>query len=144
MRKLESVRPELPQASLLHGDPNGARSAIIGYGANRGPIVEAQDRLAEAGVADALSCSCARCGRSPKTKCAISLKDADHIFVVENNYTGQLERLIRYVVGPLPNMRARSQVQRRPFRPIEIIERDSVERCGRAAGLCGGLKRWRR
>ena len=32
------------------------------------------------------------------------IASAQHVFVVENNYTGQLERLVRYVVGPLERM----------------------------------------
>jgi pyruvate/2-oxoacid:ferredoxin oxidoreductase alpha subunit len=44
------------------------------------------------------------------------------VFVVENNYTGQLERLIRYVVGPLEHMHLVNKYDGRPFRPIEIID----------------------
>ena len=40
------------------------------------------------------------------------------VFVVENSYTGQLERLIRYVVGPLPTMHSVRKYDGKPFRPI--------------------------
>ena len=46
---------------------------------------------------------------------------ARHAFVVENNYTGQLERLIRYVMGPLERMHPVRKYDGKPFRPIEII-----------------------
>src|SRR5215472_8053393 len=48
MRKLESMKPDLPKANVL-GDSK-ADVAFIGYGSNRGPIAESQDRLAAAGV----------------------------------------------------------------------------------------------
>src|SRR5207253_8424546 len=44
MRKLDAMRADLPKPNVL-GDPE-ARIAILGYGSNRGPIAEAQDRLA--------------------------------------------------------------------------------------------------
>jgi 2-oxoglutarate ferredoxin oxidoreductase subunit alpha len=47
---------------------------------------------------------------------------ARHVFVVENNYAGQLERLIRTVVGPLETLHGVRKWDGRPFRPIEIIE----------------------
>ena len=46
MGKLESMRDDLPRA-VLHGVAD-ADIAIIGYGANTGPIAEAVDRLARA------------------------------------------------------------------------------------------------
>ena len=57
------------------------------------------------------------------------VESAEHIFVVENNYTGQLERLVRYVVGPLERMHAVLKYDGRPFRPLEIIE--PIERLAR-------------
>jgi 2-oxoglutarate ferredoxin oxidoreductase subunit alpha len=48
MRKLVSMRDDLPKA-IVHGDP-AAEIAIFGYGSNRGPIVEAVDRLEREGV----------------------------------------------------------------------------------------------
>ncbi|MGH7685101.1 MAG: 2-oxoacid:acceptor oxidoreductase subunit alpha, partial [Vulcanimicrobiaceae bacterium] len=48
MRKLETMRDDLPKGNVL-GDPS-ADIAIIGFGANRGPIAEAQERLDQAGV----------------------------------------------------------------------------------------------
>ena len=50
------------------------------------------------------------------------VENAKHIFVVENNMTGQVDRLIRYVTGPLPHMHRVLKYNGRPFRPIEIIE----------------------
>ena len=119
MRKLESMRPDLPKANVL-GDPS-ADIAIIGYGSNRGPIVEAQDRLAADGVPTRFL-QLRTLWPFPEEEVRAFIKDASEVFVVENNFTGQLERLIRYVVGPSPHLRSILKYNGKPFRPIEIIE----------------------
>lgn len=119
MHKLEAMRPELPKA-IVHGDPR-AEIAIFGYGSNRGPIVEAQDRLAADGVATRFF-EFRTLWPFPEEEVRAFVESAEHVFVVENNYTGQLERLIRYVVGPLERMHAVLKYDGRPFRPHEIVE----------------------
>jgi 2-oxoglutarate ferredoxin oxidoreductase subunit alpha len=119
MRKLESMRPELPKANIL-GD-RSARTAIIGYGSNRGPIAEAQDRLALAGTPTRFL-QLRTLWPFPEEEVRDFVRDAEHIFVVENNFTGQLKRLIRYVTGPLPHMHAVLKYNGKPFRPVEVID----------------------
>jgi 2-oxoglutarate ferredoxin oxidoreductase subunit alpha len=117
MRKMETARPDLP-APLVHGDPE-AGIAIFGYGANRGPIVEAQDRLAAAGVATRFL-ELRTLWPFPEEEVRAFAAGARDIFVVENNYTGQLDRLIRYVIGPSERMQRVLKYDGRPFRPEEI------------------------
>jgi 2-oxoglutarate ferredoxin oxidoreductase subunit alpha len=119
MGKMESARPDLPPP-LLHGDPN-ADIAILGYGANRGPIVEAQDRLAAAGVPTRFL-ELRTLWPFPEEEVRAFVADARSVYVVENNFTGQLDRLIRYVTGPLEKMQRVLKYDGSPFRPIEIIE----------------------
>lgn len=119
MRKLEAMRPELPKA-YVHGDPK-ASIAFIGFGSNRGPISEAQDRLAALGMATRFL-QLRTLWPFPEDDVRDFIKGATHVFVVENNLTGQLERLIRYVTGPLAHMHAVRKYNGHPFRPIEIIE----------------------
>jgi 2-oxoglutarate ferredoxin oxidoreductase subunit alpha len=119
MRKLTAMRDDLPKANVL-GDPE-AETAIIGYGSNRGPITEAQDRLSEAGVPTRFL-QLRTLWPFPEEEVRAFIADAKQVFVVENNFTGQLERLIRYVVGPLPRMHSIRKYNGRPFRPIEIVE----------------------
>jgi 2-oxoglutarate ferredoxin oxidoreductase subunit alpha len=119
MHKLVSMRPDLPKA-IVHGD-RSAGLVFIGYGSNRGPITEAQDRLAAAGIASRFL-QLRTLWPFPEDEVRDFLKFALHIFVVENNMTGQVERLVRYVTGPLPNMHRVLKYSGRPFRPIEIIE----------------------
>jgi 2-oxoglutarate ferredoxin oxidoreductase subunit alpha len=123
LRKLVSMRDDLPRA-IVHGDP-AAEIAIFGYGSNRGPIVEAVERLESAGVPVRFF-EFRTLWPFPEEEVAAFVADAKHVFVVENNFTGQLERLIRYVTGPLERMKLVNKYDGKPFRPIEII--DAVER----------------
>ena len=122
-RKLESAKPDLP-TPLLHGDPQ-AEIGIIGYGSNCGPIVESQDRMAKTGIVTRFL-ELRTLWPFPEDEVRDFIADAKHVFVVENNYTGQLERLIRYVVGPLDRMHRVLKYNGRPFRPSEII--DAIEK----------------
>jgi 2-oxoglutarate ferredoxin oxidoreductase subunit alpha len=119
MGKMVSMRPDLPKANLL-GDP-AAKLGIIGYGSNRGPIAEAQDRLAAAGTPTKFL-QLRTLWPFPEAEVKAFIESVDHAFVVENNYTGQLDRLIRYVVGPLPKLHRVLKYNGKPFRPIEVIE----------------------
>jgi 2-oxoglutarate ferredoxin oxidoreductase subunit alpha len=132
MSKMESARADLPQV-LTHGDPH-APIGIIGYGSNRGPIAEAQERLADAGVATKFL-EMRTLWPFPEEEVRAFIEDAAHVFVVENNYTGQLERLVRYVVGPLERMHRVLKYNGRPFRPIEVIE--PIEQIAGVRSLAG-------
>jgi 2-oxoglutarate/2-oxoacid ferredoxin oxidoreductase subunit alpha len=123
MRKLTAMRRDLPKP-IVHGD-QCADIAIFGYGSNRGPIVEALDRLAEAGVGVRFF-EFRTLWPFPEAEVAAFAAEAKHIFVVENDYSGQLERLIRYVTGPLGHMHLVNKYDGKPFRPIEVIE--AIER----------------
>ncbi|HZO94544.1 MAG TPA: 2-oxoacid:acceptor oxidoreductase subunit alpha [Candidatus Baltobacteraceae bacterium] len=119
MRKLDAMADDLPKA-VLHGVAD-ADVAIVGYGANTGPIREAVERL---GRADVLTrfLQLRTLWPFPEDLVRDFVRGARHVFVVENNFTGQLERLIRAVVGPLESLHGVRKYDGRPFRPIEIIE----------------------
>ncbi len=119
MGKLVAMKPDLPKANVF-GHPE-AGIAIIGYGSNRGPIMEAVDRFAAAGVATRFL-QLRTLWPFPEEELQAFIKDAEHIFIVENSYTGQLARLIKVVVGPLAHMHSVLKYNGKPFRPIEIIE----------------------
>ena len=119
MGKLVAMRDELPRA-VLHGVAD-ADIAIVGYGANTGPISEAVDRLCGAGV-PVRFLQLRTLWPLPEDELRVFLHGAQHVFVVENNYTGQLMQLIRTVVGPLDALHGVRKYDGRPFRPIEIIE----------------------
>jgi 2-oxoglutarate/2-oxoacid ferredoxin oxidoreductase subunit alpha len=119
MGKLVSMRDDLPKA-LLHGIAD-ADIAIVGYGANRGPIAEAVQRLAAVGVLTRFL-QLRTLWPFPEDDVREFVRGAQHVFVVENNYTGQLMQLIRIVVGPLDVLHGVRKYDGRPFRPIEVID----------------------
>ncbi|HXW52136.1 MAG TPA: 2-oxoacid:acceptor oxidoreductase subunit alpha [Candidatus Acidoferrales bacterium] len=119
MHKLEAMRAELPKANVF-GDRN-ATLAFIAFGANRGPVAETQDRLLAQGTPSRFL-QLRTLWPFPEEEVRDFIRGAAHVFVVENNFTGQLERLIRYVTGPLPHMHAVRKYNGRPFRPIEILD----------------------
>jgi 2-oxoglutarate ferredoxin oxidoreductase subunit alpha len=119
MGKLEAMRDELPRP-VLHGVAD-ADIGIVGYGANTGPIAEAVDRLARAGILTRFL-QLRTLWPFPDDEIREFVRGAQHVFVVENNYTGQLERLIRAVVGPLDALHGVRKYNGQPFRPFEIIE----------------------
>ena len=119
MGKLEAMRDDLPRP-VLHGVAD-ADIGIVGYGANTGPIREAVDRLSAAGL-PVRFLQLRTLWPFPDDEIRAFVQGAQHVFVVENNYTGQLERLIRAVVGPLDALHGVRKYDGRPFRPIEIIE----------------------
>lgn len=131
MGKMETARPNLPKP-LLFSEP-GARIGIIGYGSNRGPIKEAQDRLNKMGeTTDFLQLR--TLWPFPDTEVKEFVDAHDHVYIVENSYTGQIGRMIRVVVGPLEKLHDVLKYNGKPFRPIEII--DAV-RLGAARTLAG-------
>jgi 2-oxoglutarate ferredoxin oxidoreductase subunit alpha len=129
MHKLEAMRDDLPRA-IVHGDPS-AEIALFGYGSNRGPICEALDRLERDGV-PARFFEFRTLWPFPEDEVRAFVRGARRLFVVENNYTGQLERLIRYAVGPLDHMHLLNKYDGKPFRPIEIVDRVTRQSAGEA------------
>jgi 2-oxoglutarate ferredoxin oxidoreductase subunit alpha len=131
MGKMETARPDLPKA-LLFSEP-GAKVGIIGYGSNRGPIKEAQDRLNKMGeLTDFLQLR--TLWPFPDAEVKAFIEAHDHVYIVENSYTGQIGRMIRVVVGPIEKLHDVLKYNGKPFRPIEII--DAV-RVGDARTLAG-------
>jgi 2-oxoglutarate ferredoxin oxidoreductase subunit alpha len=119
MQKMISAGPDLPKANLFQSP--GARIGIIGYGSNRGPIAEAQDRLVKMGE-PANFLQLRTLWPFPDDDVRAFVESNDHVFIVENNYTGQLARLIRVVVGPIEKLHDVRKYNGRPFRPVEIID----------------------
>jgi 2-oxoglutarate ferredoxin oxidoreductase subunit alpha len=119
MRKLVAMRPELPKGNVF-GDPQ-AKIAFIAFGSNRGPITEAMDRLAADGVPTRFL-QIRTLWPFLEDEVRSFATSAEHCFVVENNYTGQLQRLIQYVIGPLDSLHALRKWDGRPFRPCQIID----------------------
>jgi len=92
MGKMVRARDELP-ASRMFGDPD-AKIGFIGYGSTSGPILETQSILAARGIATRYL-QARTLYPVPVHELDPFLKGIDVAYVVEQNYTGQLARLLR-------------------------------------------------
>jgi len=132
MHKIVAAEPDLPRANAFLTD--GARIGLIGYGSNRGPIKEAQDRLNGIGLLTDFM-QLRTLWPFPDTDVKAFIGCYDHVFVIENNYTGQLARLIRAAAGPRANVHGVRKYDAQPFRPRDIV--DAVRRTARTPHLAG-------
>jgi 2-oxoglutarate ferredoxin oxidoreductase subunit alpha len=88
-RKFEGARDYLPQP-IVTGE--GASVGIISFGSNDPAILEARDRLVESGV----QTDYMRVRALPLAKSVHEfIEKHDAVFVVENNFDGQLAMIIR-------------------------------------------------
>jgi len=131
MGKMITAGPDLPKAKVFRTP--GASVGIIGYGSNRGPICEAQDRLKAMGE-PVNFLQLRTLWPFPDDDVRSFIEENEHVFIVENSYTGQLARLIRVVVGPLEKLHDVRKYDGKPFHPIEVV--DAV-RTGGARRLAG-------
>lgn len=90
-RKFETARTLVP-APIIDAKP-GAKVGIISLGSNDPAIVEARDRLRSAGVESSyLRLRALPIGQQVRD--FIASEEYDQVFVVENNYDGQLYRIL--------------------------------------------------
>lgn len=118
MRKAEGLRQEIPEPTWY--GPDDADLTLICWGSTYGPAREAVDRLnaQQAGKANLLHFS----GLEPFPPGAeAALRRARKRIVVEGNYTGQLELLIRMRTGLTMDGAVR-RFDGRPFRPQYILD----------------------
>ncbi|MEX1018169.1 MAG: 2-oxoacid:acceptor oxidoreductase subunit alpha [Litorilinea sp.] len=90
-RKFETARTLVP-APIIDAKP-GAKVGIISLGSNDPAIVEARDRLRSAGIESSyLRLRALPIGQQVRD--FIASEEYDQVFVVENNYDGQLYRIL--------------------------------------------------
>lgn len=118
MQKLRSARSDLP-THVEHGVAN-ARIALFAYGSTRGPILEAQQNLMEAGIPTRFF-QFRTLWPFPEDEVCAFAADADHLVVVEGSYTGQLHQLMRSAIGSSGgDPELISRFDGRPFQPKDI------------------------
>ncbi|NLO74926.1 MAG: 2-oxoacid:acceptor oxidoreductase subunit alpha [candidate division WS1 bacterium] len=118
LRKEQGMRREIVPP-LLEGDPE-PEVLLIGWGSTRGVIAEALQVLREQDV-QAARLHCSQLWPFPAQEVAEVLRSAQRSFVVENNATGQLERLIARETR-LPLTGGVHRYDGRPFSPAGIVE----------------------
>ncbi len=117
MNKLQHAKKDLPRGVNL-GSKN-AKIGIIGFGSTYGPIVESMQQLAEKSVNV----------RFHQVRTIYPLLEDDlneflepleTVFVIENNYQGQLATLIRSTVKNASKVHSITKYDGTSFRPKEI------------------------
>ena len=103
----------------LWGDSN-ARIGLIGFGSTCGAIREAVDRLSQKGIASRFL-QLTTVWPFPTREVEKFLAGYEKVFVVENNYTGQLATLIRSQINPCLELRSILNFSTRTFTPREIV-----------------------
>lgn len=117
MRKLENFSSDL-FAPKKWGDKE-SRIGIIGFGSTFGPIHEAMAQLAEMGV-KAKYLQMRTLWPFPKKKVEEFFDSCQKVFVVENNFSGQLARLIQSEVQTPVQIGNILKYSSQAFRPLEI------------------------
>ncbi|MBI4053761.1 MAG: 2-oxoacid:acceptor oxidoreductase subunit alpha [Candidatus Doudnabacteria bacterium] len=136
MRKLDNALLQIPDPKLY--GPDQADLTIVSWGSTKGPILQA---LADLSLFP--SPSTGEGGRRPDEggetssvnflhfnyvwpfptpRAVMILEEAKQLLVVENNFSGQFEGLIRQQTGIIPGHHLR-KYDGRPFWPEEIVEK---------------------
>jgi len=117
MRKLSgSAKDMIPPK--LWGDKQ-ATVGIIGFGSTLGPIVEAIEELGEENIR-AKNLQIRTAWPFPVEAVSAFIQSCEFVFVVENNYSGQLHNLIQSQVKPEARMQKILNYSSVAFRPVEI------------------------
>ena len=125
LRKLVSLKQEI-SPPVLYG-PKHAETTLIGWGSTRGAISEAVDILRGEGR-EINSLHFNDLWPFPGEEVADAMDRAHHSYVVENNATGQLARLIARETG----RKASGHILKydgRPFTPAQIAAKVREGRC---------------
>ena len=125
LRKLLSLKKEI-SPPRLHG-PKKAETILIGWGSTVGAIREATDILHKENFG-VNSLHLSELYPFPAETVNDALANARHCYVIENNATGQLARLIRAETGREASGKI-LKYDGRPFTPTQIVERIKKEVC---------------
>ncbi|MFH1032635.1 MAG: 2-oxoacid:acceptor oxidoreductase subunit alpha [Chloroflexota bacterium] len=125
LRKLFSLKQELsPPLSYGH---KKADTTLIGWGSTYGAIHEAVDTLRHEGVSiNVLHLN--ELWPFPEEAVTDAISNANNVYVIENNATGQLARLIKAETGCDVSSKI-LKFDGRPFTPAEIVEAVKKEGC---------------
>ena len=125
LRKLASVRKEIAPPRLL--GPKKADTLLVGWGSTFGALREAVDTLRKDGAKVSLL-HLSEIWPFPAEEVTDHIANAQHTYVVENNATGQLARLIRRETGRKVDGTI-LKYDGRPFSPSLIV--NSLKKEGR-------------
>jgi 2-oxoglutarate ferredoxin oxidoreductase subunit alpha len=117
MKKIELARNDLPKGNNF--GPRDAKVGIVGFGSTYGPIIEAMELLAQNQIPTRFHQI-----RTIYPLLTDDLKEfaepLDRIFVVENNFQGQLANMIRSVLERKERIESITKFDGTSFKPSEI------------------------
>jgi len=114
MKKMETLLKELPPP-ILYG-PQKADLTIVSWGSNKGAILQAMEELPGVSVN---FLHFIYVWPFPTPEAGRLIREAGKLLVIEQNFSGQFEGLIRQYVGRAPDAHLR-KYDGRPFWPHEI------------------------
>jgi 2-oxoglutarate ferredoxin oxidoreductase subunit alpha len=117
MMKLEIAKKDLPKGKNF--GPKEAKIGIIGFGSTFGPIMEGMEQLSKSGVIARFH-QIRTIWPLLEDDLQEFLNDMDVVFVVENNYQGQLASLIRNHIDRPEIMQSITKFDGSSFKPKEI------------------------
>jgi 2-oxoglutarate/2-oxoacid ferredoxin oxidoreductase subunit alpha len=120
MKKLDAAAKDLI-ASKVWGEPK-ADIGIIATGSTLGAIVEAQGQLAQKGIRTKFL-QLRTLWPFPVKETQAFLDGCRQVFVVENNFSGQLSRLVKSQVEGCPRFKNILKYSSLPFKPMDISRR---------------------
>lgn len=119
MRKLALVGKDLPSARTF--GPARPEVGFITIGSTLAPVLEACERLER----DGISAGCLQLRALwpfPPGETKDFLERCAHLFIVENNYSGELATLLASQVSPLPEIKSIRRFGSRTFTAGEIVK----------------------
>jgi 2-oxoglutarate ferredoxin oxidoreductase subunit alpha len=120
MRKLDLARRLVPPPATFGAPPGEAQVSVLCFGSTKGPVLEAADWLAAAGVPVAVM-QVVTLWPFPADEVSEFLDVSKRTMVVEGNLTGQLEGLVRQECLRTVDWRM-NRYDGRPFSPDQIFE----------------------
>ena len=117
MMKLELAKKDLPRG--VNFGPKNARIGIIGFGSTYGPILEALQQLSDKKV-EVRYHQIRTVWPLLEDDLQDFIDNLDTVFVVENNYQGQLASLIRSFIGSPDKIESLTKFDGTSFKPKEI------------------------
>jgi 2-oxoglutarate/2-oxoacid ferredoxin oxidoreductase subunit alpha len=117
-KKMEGVKNEMVPPKIYGGE--NAETLLIGWGSTYGVIRESTETLNKQGVGSWAHLHLTQLWPFPADAVAERMKKAKQIYVIENNFTGQLAGLIREQTGLASNHILK--YDGRPFTPEIILQ----------------------
>ncbi len=116
--KMSAMTSEMRGPKMYHGD---SKVLLVGWGSTEGILMEAVDMLRKK-HRDVGAVHFCDIWPFPAQSALDGLSEAEHLFVVEQNSTGQFTQLLRQETG----LEASEKILKydgRPFYPIEVVKR---------------------